>query len=239
MIYAEILAGGMGTRMGNADLPKQFLKIANKPIIIHTIEQFVFHPQVDITIVCCPKNWISYMKDLLNEYLPDTKIEIVEGGASRDETLMNGCKYIQNKYGLKDDDIVVTHDSVRPFVTKRLIDENIEKIKEYNAINTVVSAVDTIVESLDGKEISSIPNRKFMFQGQSPQTFYIKELIELYTSLTEKEKEILTDACKIYSLKNKKIGIVYGETFNLKITNIIDLKIAETIYFNLNDNNKK
>lgn len=230
MIYAEILAGGIGTRMGNVELPKQFLKVADKPIIIHTLEKFINNSKIDNIIICCPKNWITYMNDLLFKYFSNEKIEVVEGGSTRYETLINGCKYIEEKYGLNDEDIVVTHDSVRPFLTQRIIDENIEALKDCSAVNTVVPDIDTIVESIDGEEISSIPNRTYMYQGQSPQSFYIKEFIDLYNSLTEKEKETLTDACKIYSLKNKKVKIVKGETYNFKITNIYDLKIAEAIY---------
>lgn len=236
MIYAEILAGGMGTRMGNVDLPKQFLKIANKPIIIHTLEQFIINSSIDKIIVCCPKDWITYMKDLLDKYLFSDKVEVVEGGPTRYETLINGCKYIESKYGVDDYDIVITHDSVRPFLTQRIITDNIETLKQCDAVNTVIQAVDTIVESIDGKEISSIPNRNYMYQGQSPQTFYIKEFIDLYESLTEQEKETLTDACKIYSLKNKKVKLVKGETYNFKITNVDDLKIAEVIYTKLEKN---
>lgn len=238
MVYAEILAGGMGTRMGNPVLPKQFMEIGNKPIIIHTLEQFVTHDKVDQIVVCCPKDWMEYMDDLVKEHLKDAPVKVVEGGTTRYESLMNGCKYIENEYGLKDDDIIITHDSVRPFLTQRMISDNIEALKECDAVNTVVPAIDTIIESKDGFEISSIPNRSHMYQGQSPQSFYLKELINLYESLNEEEKSTLTDACKIYSLKNKKIKLVNGEAYNFKITNSHDIQIANAILPQFEENNK-
>lgn len=229
MIYAEILAGGKGTRMGNTDMPKQFLMLGSKPIVIHTIEQFLINSNISKIIVCCPKDWITYMTDLLDKYIPNSGVEVVEGGATRNETIINGCKFIEEKYGLNDDDVIITHDSVRPFVTQRIIDDNVEAMKKYSAVDTVIEATDTIVESKDGKIISDVPNRKFMYQGQTPQSFNIKELMSTYASLTDDEKEILTDACKMFSIKGKDVNIVSGETFNIKITNIYDLKIANAI----------
>lgn len=122
---------------------------------------------------------------------------------------------------------MITHDGVRPFITLRLIDDNIKKIKDYDAVNTVVEATDTIVESVDGETVQSIPNRKNYYQGQTPQTFRIKDFIELYESLNEDEKNILTDACKIFVIKGKNVALARGEYSNIKITTVTDLKIAK------------
>lgn len=236
MIYGEILAGGSGTRMGNTDMPKQFLMLGEKPIIIHTIEQFLINPKFNKIIVCCPREWISYAKDLLNKYEIDKdRVELVAGGDSRNETIMNGCKYIEEKYGLNDDDLIVTHDAVRPFVNQRILDDNIKALKKYSAVDTVIPATDTIVYSKDGKVISEIPVRSECFQGQTPQSFKIKKLMEMYESLTKKEKEILTDACKIFAIKNEQVGLVFGEVYNIKITMQYDLKIANAILMGANE----
>lgn len=230
MIYGEILAGGSGTRMGNTEMPKQYLMLGDRPIIIHTIEQFLINQSFSKIIVCCPKEWVSYTEDLLEKYNIDTnRVDIAVGGSTRNETIMNGCKLIEEKYGLTDKDIIVTHDAVRPFVNQRILDDNIKLSKKYAAIDTVVSATDTIVYSKDGKIISDIPNRKECFQGQTPQTFNIKKLIALFSSLTVKEKEILTDGCKIFSLKGESVGLVDGEVYNIKLTTLYDLKIAKAI----------
>ena len=157
MIYVEILAGGKGTRMGNTDLPKQFLKIGGKPIFIHTIEAFLNSNMIDKIILCTPKVWLEYAGDEINKYLgDDNNISLVEGGATRQDTVLNGCKYIVDQYGLNDDDILITHDAVRPFINKRIIEENIEYTKKYGAVDTVVSATDTIVESQDHEFIYNI-----------------------------------------------------------------------------------
>lgn len=235
MIYAEILAGGSGTRMGNTDLPKQFMLLGTKPIIIHTIEQFMIEQRINKIIVCCPKNWISYMNDLLEKYIPNNdNIIVVAGGSTRNETIMNGCKYIEENFGIKDDDIIITHDSVRPFVTRRIIEDNIKAGLESDAVDTVIPATDTIVESKTGKFITNIPDRRMMYQGQTPQTFKIKKLMKMYESLSEEEKGILTDACKMFVIKKGKVKIVMGEDFNVKVTTMHDYKICNAILLERN-----
>ena len=230
MIYGEILAGGSGTRMGNTDMPKQFLMLGDKPILVHTVEQFLINPAFDKILVCCPKEWVSYTRDLLNNNdIEGDKVIIVAGGSTRNETIMNGCKYIEENYGLTDKDIIVTHDAVRPFVNQRILDDNIKALKKYDAVDTVIPAVDTFVCSKDGQVISDIPVRSEYYQGQTPQSFKIKKLMELYDSLTKKEKEILTDACKIFSIKGDSVGLVEGEGYNIKITMQHDLKLANAI----------
>ena len=229
MIYAQILAGGIGTRMGNTDMPKQFLMLGTKPIIIHTLEQFLMCSKFSKILVACPKDWVSYMEDLLKKYIPDSNVIVIEGGSTRNETIMNGCRYIVENFGLSNEDVIVTHDAVRPFLTPRIIEDNIKGMESYDAVDTVIPATDTIVESKNGEIISDIPNRAFLYQGQTPQSFNIKKLMDVYNSLSEDEKSILTDACKIFSMKKKKVKIVRGETYNIKITDIHDLKIANAI----------
>ena len=235
MIYAEILAGGSGTRMGNTDLPKQFMMLGTKPIIIHTIEQFLIEQRISKILVCCPKNWITYVQDLLKKYLPeDNNVVVVEGGSTRNETIMNGCRYIEENFDLNDDDIIITHDAVRPFITRRIIEDNIEVGLTCDAVDTVIPATDTIVESKDGEILSNIPERKIMYQGQTPQTFKIKKLMKTYNSLTDEEKDILTDACKIFVIKKGKVKIVMGEVFNVKVTTMHDYKICNAILMERN-----
>lgn len=231
MIYAGILAGGKGTRMGRTELPKQFLTIGNKPIIIHTVEQFLISNKIDKIVIGTNENWRSYTEDIFNKYYPNNdKIIIINGGTTRNETIVNICKYAQEN-SPNEINYVVTHDAVRPFITQRIIKDNVEAIMKENvdAVDTVMPAFDTIVEAKDGEMINNIPIRDYMYQGQTPQTFRTDELLENYNSLSEEEKNILTDAIKIYVLKNKKAQIVRGETFNMKITTAYDLKLANAI----------
>lgn len=232
MNFVGILAGGKGTRMGKTELPKQFLKLGEKPIIIHTLEQFLIAEDIEKIIIAVPEEWLTYTENIVDKYCKDDKISIIKGGTSRNDTIMAICNYIKENKKITKDDVLITHDAVRPFITQRIIRDNINNIKEYDAIDTVIPAYDTIVEAKDNNIISNIPIRDFMYQGQTPQTFKVEELMQTYNSLTEQEKEILTDAAKIYVLKNKKVKIVNGETYNIKITTQYDLKLANLMLGN-------
>ena len=239
MIYAEILAGGKGTRMGNTEMPKQFLMLGNKPIIIHTIEKFLLNTQIEKILILVPEAWMNHTKDLIKKYIyEDSKIVILKGGSTRNETVMTGIAYIEEQYGLTDEDIIVTHDAVRPFVSYRIIQDNIQYAMEYGATDTVIPAVDTIVVSENHSTITEIPIRDHMYQGQTPQAFRIKELMATYETLTEEEKEILTDAAKIMTLKGGSVKLVEGEYYNIKVTTQYDLLLANAILEGMGKNDQ-
>lgn len=232
MIYGEILAGGKGTRMGNTPLPKQFLPIANRPIVLQTIDQFLLHEEFRMIFVVVPEDWMIYAKDLISKYSEEykKKIQIVKGGGDRNSTVMNGIAAIREKFGIEDDDIVVTHDAVRPFVSYRIIEENIKAAQRVGAADTAIPAIDTIVKvDTEKLMIDEIPERKIMYQGQTPQSFNINELQNAYDSMTDQEKNILTDAAKILRLQNKEVFIVEGEQQNFKITTSFDYQLAKSL----------
>lgn len=230
MIYGAILAGGTGTRMHVSTMPKQFLPLRGKPIIIHTLEKMLACNRFHAVYLGIHPDWMSYMYDLLDKYdIDTTRVRLSPGGETRNDTIFRIIEEINRDYGQNDDDIIVTHDAVRPFVTLRIIEENIKAAEKYGACDTVVCATDTIVRSENGEEISEIPNREFMYQGQTPQSFKVKMLKELYAQLTPAEKETLTDACKICVIKNVPVKLIKGETLNMKITTVNDYEIAEVI----------
>lgn len=230
MIFAAILAGGIGSRMGGTDTPKQFLTLGDKPVIIHTVDKFVINSKFDKILVLSPESFVNHTKNLINEYFGENDdIIVLKGGDTRNDTLINSIEYIKENFEIDDDSIIVTHDSVRPFVTHRIIEDNIEAAKEFGACDTVVPATDTIVESVDSKIITDIPIRDNYYQGQTPQSFKINKLSELINSLSNEETKILTDACKIFVLKGEEVHLVNGEITNIKITYPYDLKLANTI----------
>ena len=225
MIYGAILAGGTGTRMQRTGLPKQFLPLGDKPVIIHTVEQFLIHPKIDRLYVAVPQEWLSYAEDLFDKH---ENLCVVVGGSDRNSSLMAVIEAIEADFGITDNDIIVSHDAVRPFVTQRIIDDNIAAGLECGAVDTVVPVTDTIVES-NGEFIDAVPLRSRLYHGQTPQTFNIKQLKSLYESLSGEERTILTDACKIFVIKEKRVKLVQGEYFNIKITTSFDLEVANAL----------
>ena len=230
MIYAGILAGGIGSRMGNVPLPKQFLDLDGKPILIHTVEKFLLTKEFDKIFIATPKQWVLHTKDILNKFnLDDSRLEVVQGGSDRNETIMNIIDNIEKNKVITNDDVIVTHDAVRPFLTRRIIDENIKTVLQNKAVDTVIPAIDTIITSKNGEDIESIPLRNEMFQGQTPQSFNIRSLIDNYNNLPDDNKKVLTDACKIMVVSNQSVKLVNGELYNIKITTPYDLKVANSI----------
>lgn len=227
MNFALILAGGLGTRMGSTQKPKQFLNIGNKPILIHTIEKFSVFDDFEKIILLTPKEWLKYTNDLINEY-NFNNVVVIEGGELRIDTINNGMEYILDNYG-GEDHIIVTHDAVRPFITHRIIKDNIKKANEFGACNTMISSTDTIVESKDNRLISDIPERKYMYQGQTPQSFNLNKLKSFYDALNDTEKQKLTDACKVFIMNGEDVAIVEGDVSNIKITYSFDLSVANFI----------
>lgn len=230
MIFGVILAGGIGTRMGGVEKPKQYLSIGGKPIIIYTIEVFMKCDKIDKIIVLCPQEWVEYTKKLFELHdICESKVTVIAGGKMRNDTIINAITHIENTFGLDDDTILLTHDAVRPFVTTRILEDNIAAVLTTGPCDTVIPATDTIVESLNGTEITQIPNRACLYQGQTPQSFRAKDFQLLYNTLTEQEKEELTDAAKVFVIKGYTVTLVKGETSNIKVTYPSDLLLAESL----------
>lgn len=231
MIFAAILAGGVGKRMNISDMPKQFLPLANKPIIIHSLEKFLMCDKFDAVYLGVHKNWILHMQDLLEKFnlVDEKRIKIVEGGKDRNSTMFNVIDAIETEFGQSDDNVIVTHDAVRPFVSMRIIEENIDAAIKYGACDTVVPATDTIVSSKNGVEIDAVPNRAELYQGQTPQSFRINLLKKIYFGLNDEQKENLTDACKICVIGGEKVHLVKGDFSNMKLTTICDYKVANAL----------
>lgn len=231
MIFGGILAGGSGTRMKMGDVPKQFLPLGEKPIVIHTVEKFLSCEQIEKVYIGVHSAWVGYMEELVEKYIQFRREDVVcvAGGTDRNSTIMNLVEAIEEQYGQRDDHFILTHDSVRPFVTRRILEDNIAAVMQTGACDTVVAATDTIVCSMDGKLISDIPERHTMYQGQTPQSFRITLLKNLYRQLSNEEKGILTDACKICLMRNVPVSLVAGETSNIKITTVTDYKIAQAM----------
>lgn len=233
MIYAGIMSGGLDSRMQNPDMPKLFQELGDKPILIHTIDPFMINPSIDEIIVALPRLWVSHTIDLVRKHYPNPeKIHIIAGGETTNETLMCILDDIEQRNGIGENDVIVSHDAIRPFVSDRIINDNIEAVQKYGAVDTVIPVFDTIVESADGETICNTPTKNRMYQRQTPQSFHIKTLREVYAQMTENEGDSLTDAAKIFVLKNRPVHMVMGDPSNMKITTPYDLKMANALLKN-------
>ncbi len=236
MVIAGIVAGGIGARMGQNIRPKQFIELKGKPIIIHTIEKFIVSPDIDYIIVGTHPDWLHLMTDLAGRYFTGIdKICIIPGGENRNGTIRNIAAAARERYHAEDDAILVTHDAVRPFLSLRMIHDNVQAARTYGVCDTVAEATDTIVRSGNQDFITDIPVRKEMYQGQTPQSFQIRLFEEVYEGMTEEELNIVTDACKLFYLRDYKVKLVRGDVTNFKITYPFDLKMAQLMVGDLSN----
>lgn len=232
MVYAGIMAAGIGVRMHRQDMPKQFLPLGEKPLIINTLEQFFLNPHVDKIIVVAPDGWKQFTIDLIEKYdTMGTDVSVITGGENKTSSIKMVVDFIKESAQINNDDILITHDAVRPFVTQKLIDENIEITVRYGAASTVTVTNDTIIASEDGKVISDVPLKKKMFAEQTPQTFNLKKLNEVFTDVIDKkinlEKE--TELSRLYVRYGNVMRFVFGESSNMKIINPYDLEVANAL----------
>ena len=233
MVIGGILAGGLGTRMSNGGLPKQFLKIGGKPVIIRTLERFSQNKNIDRVVVAMNRDWIDYCNNMFAEYGIDMmKTTIICGGETRFESLLclaNECVRIAKEDDASDEIIMINHDCARPFVSDRILNDNITMVRDYDMVTTSVPTIDTVLVSKDGKVSDCVPDRPTIFLDQGPQTLEVNHFLKLVDTLTDKEKEIYMEAGRLYIDKGYRVGIVEGERTNFKLTTQFDLKLAELI----------
>ncbi|MEE3392608.1 MAG: 2-C-methyl-D-erythritol 4-phosphate cytidylyltransferase, partial [Lachnospiraceae bacterium] len=235
MNYGMIVAGGIGKRFGG-NTPKQFLLLDGIPVIIHSVKTFLSSSGLTETVVLVPGDHVDHMKELIGRYVKESdkasKVDVCAGGADRNDTIMHGLRFIEQKYGLGNDDIIVSHDSVRPFLSSDMISESIECACKYSICTAAFPAVDTIAVSSDGRTIDSVPPRSTMYQVQTPQSFKGKMFMELYEGLSDEERLAITDVTGVFSHAGIPSHIIPGSRENIKITYPSDMDIAEAILKN-------
>lgn len=243
MNYGVILASGKGKRVkDNINIPKQYRQINNIPIVIYTIKRFININSFDYIFVAVSQNYIDYMKDLINKYLnkkDSKKIVVIQGGKERIDSIINTVDKIEKINTINDNDIIVIHDAVRPFVSEKILIDSINGARKYGAVVTSVPVTDTLLISSSANEVEDIPKRSLYYKGQSPDSFNLKLFIDLLSKLSDSEKEIITGTSQVCTLNNYPIHMIEGDELNFKITTASDLLIAESVAReeNKNDHN--
>ncbi|WP_290773925.1 IspD/TarI family cytidylyltransferase [Anaerofustis sp.] len=223
-----ILAGGKGSRMGKTTVPKQFLYVKDKPIIVHTIDIFEKCKDIDGVVIVCNNQYISYMKDLINEFDLKKVIKIVENGETAHESVFNGLTYIHENFE-KENPVVVVHDGVRPFITEEIVSNNIKVVRETGrGVSTAYPVVETIMKVEDEK-VREIYPRDLLQIGQAPQSFIGNELYELNKRAMD-EGRVFIDQASVYKYYKGDLEITMGSRLNIKITTIEDYHMAKFMY---------
>lgn len=214
---AVIFAGGVGTRMKTSELPKQFLMVHGKPIIVHTLEIFQNHPEIDGIICVCVEGWIDYMEDLKHRYRLEKIAKIVKGGRTGQLSIYNGLKAAEELYGTNET-IVLIHDGVRPLISAETISANIASVKENGSAITSVPAQETLIIVDDNEKVSEIVDRSQARLARAPQSFYLKEILSAQENAIAQGLTNMTDSCTLLKHFGKKLVTIPGERNNIKIT---------------------
>ena len=214
---ALIVAGGNGSRM-ESDLPKQFILLAGKPILMHTIEAF-YNCNVSNIIVVLPPNQIDFWKELCTQFSFNLSHEIVSGGASRFESVQNGLVLCN------EEDLVAIHDGVRPFITAEIINNCFDVAAQKGNAVAAVRLKDSIrkVDLLGNKNV----NRDAYFLIQTPQTFKCNIIKDAYQA---QDHINFTDDASVLEASGHAINLIPGDYKNIKITTPEDLLVAEAFY---------
>ena len=220
MNYAIVLAAGVGQRMRNGGLPKQFLKLMGKPIIIYTLEKFEESSEIHKIIVFCHGSYIEHMRKLLQLYQINKVDKVIVGGNDRQSSLFRGLKTVVEEGG-KIKDIVVIHDGVRPLVNLSIIHENIRVAGQYGCAITVHPVTETVViTGTEMAEMTDFKKRADTYSITSPQSFWLGKIMEAYQKIDKLEQQEipLLDAAMVYAQTGGEVHLVKEQGVNVKIT---------------------
>ena len=231
MIFGSILAGGTGARMDKHNIPKQFIDLCGKPVIIHTIERMLEIKEFEYLYIAIHPDYRDYLQNILKTFnlAGNQKIIIINGGKERIDSVQNVINAVY-EFNHNKNDIIVLHDAVRPFTSVKILNDCIKAAQEYGATIATIPAVDTMLVSKDGEFLNEVPDRKTILHGQAPDGFRLGVLKKAIEELTPQERSNITGTAQICCVKGYPVKVIKGDLKNIKITVEQDLILAEKIY---------
>lgn len=215
---AVIFAGGVGSRMNQASLPKQFMSHNDKPILIYTLERFQNHPEIDGIIVVMLSSWIERTWFLVNQYGISKVVAVVPGGETGFLSRYNGLLKAEELYGDEGNTIILMHDGVRPFIDNETISRNIASVKKHGSAVTVSPAVETVALKTENGLIGEIMDRSLCQLAKAPQSFYLKGLLKAHREAINEGSLEWIDTAFLMQSRGYPLYVVEGRAENIKIT---------------------
>ena len=230
MNIALITAGGSGKRMGSS-IPKQFMEVNSKPIILYTLEIFNNHPQIDAIIVVCCKQWMRRLQKMVDKAYLEKVVKIVEGGEEGQQSIYNGLcaakQWCEEQGGVDSNTVVLVHDSVRPLVTHDLITRNIEDVHEHGNSITVIRPTETFIVEEEGKQ--KMLQRNDIHVVRAPQCFYLDKILRLHRRAIADGKSEYRDCCSMMCDYGIRFHETEGPSTNIKITFPSDIMLFHSL----------
>lgn len=226
MTVALITAAGVGSRFGT-DVPKQFLTVYNKPIIIYTLEKFQNHPSIDEIIVICLDGWQPILSAYAKQFGITKLKTIVSGGKSGQESIKKGILALKDTHD--DDTIVLVHDGNRALVSEEIISDSVVTCKECGNAVSVIPCQEVIVETSDQKTSQTYLVRENLKRTQTPHAFFLKDMIWAHEQAEQKSIYDAAATCDLMMRLGKTIYFSKGNETNIKITTEDDMKIFKAL----------
>lgn len=229
MNIAVIFAGGTGQRMHTKEKPKQFLMVHGKPIIVHAIELFEHHPEIDGIVVACVSDWIGYMEELAFRYRLEKIGKIVPGGETGQMSIYRGLSVAAEVYG-REGNIVLIHDGVRPLIDEQTITDNIAAVKKYDSAITCAPVTETVILTDDNGDLVDVPSRAHSRLAKAPQSFWLDDILSLEERALRDGHDNVIDSCTLMRMYGKPLHMVNGPQRNIKITTPEDFYMFRALY---------
>ncbi len=226
MNIALLIAGGSGNRM-HQDIPKQFLTVNEKPVIIYTLEAFEKHPEIDAIAVVCITGWDQVLRAYAKQFNINKLLFIIPGGAKGQDSIRNGVFELEKHYS--PDDFVIIHDAIRPMISAEIISDNIRVAQQHGNAVTVIPCAEAMLETNGGlKSIASYP-RNNLKRTQTPQTFHLKDICALHRQALEAGIENSVASCTLAVELGHEVFFSTGSEKNIKLTTIEDIDIFKAL----------
>lgn len=223
---ALIIAGGVGNRMGQ-DIPKQFLNVCDKPVIVYTMECFQRHPEIDGIVIVCIDGWHEMVSSYAKQFRITKLDSIVSGGKTGFESIINGTKEVERLYG--GDALILVHDAIRPNLSEEIISENIRVCKEKGNAVTCIPCNEAMLYTEDGEMSKESINRDNLLRTQTPQTFYVKKLRKVQEEALSKGMKNTTASCTLFVEMGYPVYKANGSEKNVKLTTPDDIEIFKAL----------
>jgi 2-C-methyl-D-erythritol 4-phosphate cytidylyltransferase len=224
---AVIFAGGIGTRMNSRALPKQFLEINGKPIIVHTLEHFEAHPDIDAIAVVIVADYRDQLTRLLTRYEIGKVRWVIDGGDTGQVSRHRGLRAVARD--CPEDTVVLIHDGVRPLINAQLISDNIASVQTHGSGVTCTKVSETVTVS-EEDHIDAVIPRDHLYAAQAPQSFRLGEILALYDRAVAEGEYNTIDSCSLMHRYGMKIRRVDGPRSNIKITTAEDFYLCRTFF---------
>ncbi|WP_086162342.1 bifunctional cytidylyltransferase/SDR family oxidoreductase [Streptomyces marincola] len=232
---AVVLAGGTGQRVG-LSIPKQLIKVAGKAVIEHTLAIFEEAEEIDDVLVMMAPGYAQDVEKIVAKGGLAKVSRVVEGGATRNETTRRAIEVLSEGLAPGEDRNVLFHDAVRPLLSHRVIGDCVAALERYRAVDVAIPSADTIIVTRthgeDGEFITDVPDRSRLRRGQTPQAFRLSTIRRAYEVAAEDPNFQATDDCSVVLkyLPDVPIHVVPGDEFNMKVTQPVDVFIADKLF---------